>query len=160
MRATAEGEEDAEHDRAKARAVPVVVVVGALPRGEAIGNEVVVASTAGALQDVGDNGQAGLAVRSLLDGGLDLGLRGALGDLDAGLLVLLVLLGLGALGGELLLDLVGVEGTGLLAVGFVDIILGGRGGDAEEVVEGDIRTLEGGDLVTKTENLTVWMRAS
>jgi hypothetical protein len=31
----------------------------------------------------------------------------------------------GALGGELLLDLVRVQGAGLLAVGLVDLVLGG-----------------------------------
>lgn len=156
MRAAAQGEEDAEHDGAQAGAVPVVVVVGALPRREAIGHKVVVASTPGAFQDVGDDGQAGLSVRSLLDGGLDLGLRGGLGDVDTGLLVLLVLFGLGTLGGELLLYLVGVEGTRLLAVGLVDIILGGRGGDAQNIVEGNVGAFEGGDLVTDTEDLAIW----
>lgn len=85
---------------AQPRPVPAVVVLGALPHGEAVGDEVVVARAARAPQDVRDDGEAGLAVASGLDGGLDLGLRRRLRYGDAGFLAALVLLGgLRALGG-------------------------------------------------------------
>ncbi|KUI62078.1 hypothetical protein VP1G_11327 [Cytospora mali] len=106
--AAAEGEEDAEHDGAQARAVALVEVVGALPDGEAVGHEVVVAGAAGPLEDVGDDGQARL------------------------------------------------PGPRLLAVGLVDVILAGGWGDAQEVVEGHVGTLVGGELVAEAEDFAIW----
>ena len=156
--AAAGDEEDAEHGGAQAGPVAVVVVLGALPRGEAVGQEVVVAVAAGSAQDVGDDGQAGLALRGALDGRLELGRGGLLGHPDArlGLLVLgLVLLGLGALGGELLADLVGMELARLLLVRLVDVIVARAAGDAEELVEGDIGALVGDQLVADAEDLAV-----
>lgn len=119
-------DEDAEHDGAEARAVPRVVVVGALPQREAVGQEVVVAVPRRPAQDVCDEGEAGLALRGALDGRLCLGGRGLLGGLA----------GLCAVVSEVLLHLVRVERARLLAVGAVDVLLRGRGGDAEDVVKG------------------------
>lgn len=96
-------EQAAEEDGAEARAVAAVVVLGALPGGEAVLEEVVVAVAAGPAQDVGGDGEAGLALAGLLDGGLELGGAWGPGDLDALGLVLL-----GALGHDLLAHLVRV----------------------------------------------------
>lgn len=157
MRRAAGEQEDAHDHGAEAGPVARVVVLGALPLGEAVAQEVVVALAAGAAEDVGHDGQAGLAVRGALDGGLDLGLGGLLGDFHAALGLLgLGLGGGGALGGEGLLDLVRVQGAGFLAVGLVDLVLGGGGLDADVVVEGDVGALVGRDLVAKAEDFAVW----
>ncbi len=156
--AAAGNEEDAEHGGTETGPVAVVVVLGALPRGEAVGQEVVVAVAAGPAQDVGDDGEAGLALRGALDGGLDLGRGGLFGHADArlGLLVLgLVLLGLCALGGELLADLVGMELARLLLVRLVDVIVARAAGDAEELVEGDVGALVGDQLIADAEDFAV-----
>lgn len=114
----------------------------------------VVAVAAGPAQDVGDEGQAGLALRGLLNGDIDLGLGGWL---DAGLLIAVLVLALGAVGLELALDLVRVQGARLLAVGLGDVVLGCRREDAEDVVEGGRGVgLMGRDLVADAEDFSVW----
>lgn len=148
---TAGNEEQTDHDSAQARAVPIVVVVGALPKREAIGDEVVVALAAGPAQDASDERQTRLAVGRLLDGLVDLALRGRLGGA-----ILAGLLGLGALGAQLLGDLVGVQRARLLAVCLVDVVLRRRGRDAEDVVEGRVGVgFVRGNLVADAEDFTV-----
>jgi hypothetical protein len=113
---------------------------------------VIIAFAALATQDVGDEREACLALRGELDGILDLGLRGALCAL---------FLALCALGAELLGDLVRVEGASLCAVGLVDVVLGGRVCDAEDLVEGGGGvSLVGGDLVADAEDFAIWERWS
>lgn len=150
VEAAAADEQAADEDGAEARAVAAVVVLGALPGGEAVLEEVVVAVAAGPAQDVGDDGEAGLALAGLLDSGLQL--RGARrpGDLDALGLVLP-----GALGHDLLAHLVRVQGARLALVGLVDLVLGRGRRDAEEVVEGHVRTLVQGELIADAEDLAV-----
>jgi hypothetical protein len=150
----ADEDEDTEDGGAEAGAVPVVVVVGALPGREAVLEEVVVAIAVGSAKDLADEAEASLALRGGLDGGADLLLRGGLDGLA-------LLLELVALGLELLLDLVGVEGAGDLAVGLGDVVDGGLGADAEELVEGRLRVLlVGDDLVADAEDFTIWKRRS
>lgn len=140
-------EERAQHGGAQARAVPVVVVVGALPEGEAVRQEVVVAVPQRPAQDVGDEREARLALRGVLDGGVDLRLGGRLA-------VLLLAAGPGLL--ELLLDLVRVQGARLLAVGLGDVVVRRRARDAQDVVEGGRRVaLVRRDLVADAEDLTI-----
>lgn len=156
-------EEDARDSGAQTGAVTVVVVLGALPRGEAVAEEVVVAVAHRPTQDVGDDGQAGLALRGALDGGLDLSGGGRLDHLRTRLAAILLLklgfllLGLDALGLELLLDLVRVQLAGLLLVGLVDVIETGGLADAEELVEGDVGPLVGDELVADSEDFAVYV---
>lgn len=113
---TTTNQEHTNEDRAKAGAVPVVVVVGTLPQREAVRDEVVVAVAARPTKNVGNQGKARLTVRRLLHSLLDHGSRGGLGGA-------ILLGGFGVLGSDLLGDLVGVKRAGLLAVGFVDVVL-------------------------------------
>lgn len=59
---------------------------------------------------------------------------------------------------EALAGLVGVDGSALLAVGFVDFVLGGRGFDADKGVESDIVTFVESYFISQTEDLVVWMQ--
>lgn len=137
MRRTTSKDKEPRNHGPETRPIPRVVILGPLPGREAIGDEVIIPLPPGAAQDVGDDAQPSLTVRGALDGGLDLGVGGLFGDVHAVLALLGRLLGLlCALGGELLLDLVRVEGARLLAVGLVDLVLGGRGRYAEEFVKG------------------------
>ena len=157
--AAADKDKKAEQDGAEARPVAVVVVLGTLPDGEAVGEEMVVAVALGSAQDVGHDAQAGLHLRGALHSSADLAGRWALGDIDAGLLVAaaaLLLSLLSAVGRELLLDLVRVELPCLLAVRLVDVVEGGRGRDANKVVKCDFGAEGGGELVANAEDLTVW----
>ena len=159
VRCAAGDEEDAEDGGAQARAVAVVVVFGALPRGEAVREEVVIAVATRPAQDVGDDGQAGLTAFGALDGGLDLGGGGRLRRRGARLALLflgLLLLGLEALSGELLPDFVGMEQPRPLLVGLVDVIDACRSLHAQEVIEGDIVSLMCNEFVTNTEDLAVY----
>lgn len=114
-----------------------------------------------ATQDVSNEGEPRLALRGLLHGGIDLGLRGRLCDVDTGLLLALVLASLGAIGLELLLNLVRMQRARLLAVGLGNVIMRGRGRDLEDVVEcGAGVSFVGGDLVADAEDFTVWTSAS
>jgi hypothetical protein len=126
---TSDNKEQANHDGTQAGSVAVVVVVGALPQREAIGEEMIISVALGSAQDVGDQRQTGLSLTGLLNGGLDLSRSGRLDGSTS----LLVLAGLGA---HLLLDLVGVQRARLLAVGLGDVVERGRRGDAEDVVKG------------------------
>lgn len=147
--------EQAQHDGAQAGPVAVVVVVGALPEREAVGEEVVVPLAGRAAQDVGDEGQAGLALRGLLDGGPDLGRSGRLRDVHAARLGLLGG-GFGAVRLELLLHLVRVQRPRLLAVCLVDVILRRAREDAQDVVKRSpgVRLVRR-DLVADAEDLAV-----
>lgn len=80
-------------------------------------------------EDVSDDIQAGRALVCLFDGVVDLALGGTLVYIDALLLVLLLGLGLvlGAVCDKSALDLVRVQETGFLAIGFVEVILTGVG---------------------------------
>lgn len=143
MHGTSAHEEGAEHGRAQPGPVPVVVVVGALPEGEAVRQEVVVAVPQRPAQDVGDEGEARLAFRGILDGRVDL----RLGRRLARLLVALL---------QLLLDLVRVQGARLPAVRLGDLVVRRRRRDAEDVVEcrrgiGLVR----GNLVADAEDLAI-----
>jgi hypothetical protein len=83
-------------------------------------------------------------------------LGGLFDDFDAGLGSFgLGLCGGRALGGELLLDLVRVQGARLLAVGFVDLVLGGGGLDAQEVVEGYLGRFVRCEFVAEAEDFAV-----
>jgi hypothetical protein len=94
--------------------------------------EVIVAFTARATQDVGHQIQASRASIGILDSSLNLTLRRTLVDIDT-LLRLGLALVLGVVGNEGTLDLVGVEDSGLLAVGLGDLFLIGIGADLKEV---------------------------
>lgn len=119
-------QEHTNHDCSEARSVPVVVVIRALPQGEAIPQKVIIAIPLRPLQDVHNQRQARLRLARLLDGLVE----GALGGL-----LRIGALGL-AVGLELLLDLVRVQGARLGAVGLGDVVDGGGWRDAENVVEG------------------------
>lgn len=108
-----------------------------------------------ASQDVGHYTKTRKSVTGSLCGGIDLGLRGALGDVHARLLALGSPFAGGAVGDELLLDLVGVQGARLLTVGLVDVVLVGTGLDAEEVVEAHIDALRSLDLVAQAEDFLI-----
>lgn len=138
-------EEDAKDGSAQAGAVAVVVVVGALPEREAVVEEMIVAVALGALEDVDDEGEAGLALTSALDRRGELSLGGGFG------IGVLLLLGL-----ELLLHLVGVQCLGLLAVGLGDVVLAGVRADAQDVVEGARGVgLVVDELIADAENLAI-----
>lgn len=133
MRAAAEDEEQPNQHGAQARPEPRVVVSGALPLGEAVLEEMVVALAAGPAEDVGDGVEAGGTFVGFLDGGGDFALRGALVDVDAGLGGFGPGLVRGAVGDEAALDLVRVQLTRSLAVGLVEFVLVGAGLDTEEI---------------------------
>lgn len=128
VKTTTYNEEKANDNRAQAGAVSVVVVIGALPEREAIGEEVVVSVALGATEDVGDEGETSLSLAGLLHSSLDLSIGRRL-SLCASLLVLC------SLGSHSLSDLVRVQISGLLAIGLGNVIERGRGRDAEDVVE-------------------------
>jgi hypothetical protein len=109
----------------------------------------VVSLTLGALEDVGNDGQTLVASGDLLHVRINLPLGGDSGLL-AGLLALPRIVG-----DEDLAGLVGVQLARALAVGFGQVVLGGAGLDAEQVVKGDIGTLGGSDLVTEAEDFMV-----
>lgn len=147
--AASDEDEEAGQHGPEPRAEPGVVVAGALPLGEAIVQEVVVALPAGAAQDVGHDSEARKAVAGGLRRGLDLGRGRALAAVRAGLA------GAGLAGDERLLDLVGMQRAGALLVGLVDVVLVRGGRDAEEVVEGDSQALGGLDLIAETEDFLI-----
>jgi hypothetical protein len=93
---------------------------------------VVVTLAVRAAEDVGDEVQTGGAGVGVSDCGVNLALRRTLVDIDpfVGLGLALVL---GVVGDEGALDLVRVDGSGLLAVGLGDLFLIGIGTDLEEV---------------------------
>lgn len=61
----------------------------------------------------------------------------------------------GSIGDELLLDLVGMEGSRPLAIGLVDVVLVGIGLDAYEIVEADADTFGSFDFITETKDFLV-----
>lgn len=112
----------------------------------------VISLTAGALEDFGDDSEALVGDGGIFDEGVDLALGGGLGDLLALLFVLEDALGL-----EGLARLVRVLLARLLADGLVQLVLRGRGLDAEQIVEGDVGAIVGDDFVAEAEDLVVWM---
>jgi hypothetical protein len=74
--------------------------------------------------------------------------------MNSRLALLLVLAG-GLVGDELALGFVRVQELGLLTVSLVDVVLVGRGLDAEEVIEGDLWAFRSGDLVAKSKDFLV-----
>jgi hypothetical protein len=114
----------------------------------------IVSLALGALEDVRNHRQPLVAGGDLLEVRIDLLLGGALADLDAGGLALLLVLLL-EVGDELLAGLVRMKLCRLLAVGLVQLVLRCAGLDAEKVVEGDIVALGGGNLVADAEDLVV-----
>ncbi|KAH8716190.1 hypothetical protein HC256_004969 [Beauveria bassiana] len=118
--------EQADNDGAQAGPVAVVVVVGALPQREPVGQEVVVAVARRALEDAHNQRQARLAVRRLLHGRIDLRRRGHLARLAA-------VLGLAR--PQLLPHLVRMELARLLAVCLRNGVLRGMLRDVQNVVE-------------------------
>lgn len=155
MNRTTANKEQTKHDGAQAGSVAVVVVVGALPEREAVGEEVVVAVSRRSLEDVGNERQASLLLGRLLDGSLDFGRRGSLGGLRAGLVALLPL-ALCFVCAKLLRHLVGMQRSCPLAVGLADVILRGRVGDTEDVVKGRGRVgLVGGNLIADAKDFAI-----
>lgn len=154
VHASADDEEQASQDRSQARAVPVVVVISALPQGEAVGEEVIISHATGPAENVGNETEARLFLTGLLDGSSNVGLGEWLAGLDARLF--LGIAALGSLGSQLLLDLVGVKRTGLLAVRLGDFVLRGRGGNIEDVVKGRARVyFVSRNLVSNAEDFTI-----
>jgi hypothetical protein len=149
VHSTAHDDQHAKENRAEAWAEAGVVVARAPPCGEAIAQEMVVSLTLGALEDVGNDGQTLVASGDLLHVRINLPLGGDSGLL-AGLLALPRIVG-----DEDLAGFVGVQLARALAVGFGQVVLGGAGLDAEQVVKGDIGTLGGSDLVTEAEDFMV-----
>ena len=129
---TTENEEQTEQHGAQTRTESRVVVAGTLPQGEAILKEVVVTLAIRAAEDVGDEVQTGRPGVGVSDCGINLALSRTLVDIDP-LVGLGLVLVLGVVGDEGTLDLVRVDGSGLLAVGFGDLFLIGIGTDLEEV---------------------------
>lgn len=138
MPAAADRNEESQQHGEETRSEAGVVVAGALPLGEAVAQEVIVPLSARSAQDVGHDAEARESIAGSFGGGLDLCLGRALGDMDARLLALGLLLPFARrlVGDELVLDLVGVDKAGSLLIALIDLILAGRGGDAQEVVEG------------------------
>lgn len=132
MSTTTENEEQTEQHGAQTRTESRVVVAGTLPQGEAILKEVVVTLAIRAAEDVGDEVQPGRPGVGVSDCGINLALSRTLVDIDP-LVGLGLVLVLGVVGDEGTLDLVRVDGSGLLAVGFGDLFLIGIGTDLEEV---------------------------
>lgn len=156
MDPSANNKKQSRHDGSQTRAVSVVVVVGALPQWEAIREEVVITFPTGTTKDVGDEGETRLLLARLLDCGFYFGRSRWF---DARLLLLGI--ALSSVGPELLLDLVRVEGTSLLAVGFRDVVLRGRGRNSQDVVECRTRVrLVGCDFVANAENFTIYVALS
>lgn len=120
-------QENANHDSPKTRSIPIVIVISPLPQREPIPQKVVIAVPLWAPQNIRNQRQSRLRVACLLDSLVELTFGGLL-RIDA-------LLGL-EVGLELLLDLVGVQGAGLGAVGFGDVVNGSGGDNVEDVVEG------------------------
>lgn len=119
----------------------------------------VVSLALGALEEVGNDRQALVAGRDLLQVRIDFLLRGAFGDLDTGRLALLLVVLL-VLVDKALAGLVGMEPCRLLAVGLVQFVLRCAGLDAKEVVESDIGALCKSNLVADAEDLMVCCSAS
>lgn len=148
--AAADEEEDTEHGSSEARAIPIVVVVASFPGGETVGKEVIIAITLGTAQDLANKTEASLAIHCNLHGSIDLLLRERLD-------VLALLLRLVALALELLLDLVGVEGSGDFAIGLGDFVNGGTLANANELIEGEVGVLPVGlKLIADAEDFAVW----
>ena len=158
---TAEEEEKTNDHGTKTRTVALVVEASASPLGEAIVQEVIVTFPLGTAQDVDDQTEALEAGRSLLGELVDLALGGllVLVDVGGGLRTGLGVRWLGrAVGSEpIAASLVGVHGARELAVGLCDLIVAGTRLDAGEVVEGDIGSLGGLDLVLEAEDLVVFL---
>jgi hypothetical protein len=110
---------------------------------------VIVALALRTLEDVGDDGQTLIAGSGLLEVRIDFPLRG-----NSRLLASLLALFRIAVD-EDLAGLIGVQFAGALAVGLGQVVLGGAGLDAEQVVKGDIGTLCGSDFIAEAEDFMV-----
>ena len=108
MSCTADKDEQASQHREKTRSEARIVVTSTLPLWESIAEEVIVALSARASQDVGHYTQARKAIAGCLGCGVDLCFRRALGDMNARFLALGFSFASRFLGDELLLDFVGV----------------------------------------------------
>lgn len=157
MACTANKNEEASQHGKETWTESSIVVSRSLPGREAIRQKVVISLSSRSTEDVRDYSETRETVAGILRSGLDFGLAWRLSDMYA--LLSILLLGLVFAGrlvcDELLLDLVRVESAGLLAVGLVDVVLGSRGLDAEEVVERDALAFGGLDFVTQAEDLLV-----
>lgn len=129
-------DEQSEQHGAQTRSEALIVVAGSTPCWEAVIEEVVVACTLWATQDVGDYSETGESGRGFLVEGIELLLGGlsVLRDLNSRLLTRLFgsRLGLGEGRDEALASLVRVNYSALLTVGLVDVVLGGGWLDADE----------------------------
>jgi hypothetical protein len=159
MHASAHDQEHTHENGAEPGTETLVVVAAASPRWEAISQEVVVSLTLRALEHVRNDGQPLIASSDLLEVCVDFLLGGALAHFHARCLALLLVVLL-VLVDELLAGLVGMKLRRLLAVGLVQLVLRRAGLDSEELVEGDIVALGGGNLVADTEDLMVCLDVS
>jgi len=150
VEATTHDQEQTKEHGTEARAETLVVISSASPLGETILQEVVVPRAVRAFQDVRNDSESLVGFGGRFDEGVDLLLRRRLGDRLALLLVLEDALGL-----EALARLVGMDVARLFAVRLVQLVLRGRGLDAEQVVEGDVGAIVGHDLVADAEDLVV-----
>lgn len=127
MSSTAKDQQQTSQHGPQPRPEPRVVITGTLPLGEAVLEEVVVAFTGRATEDIGDDVQTGGSLVGFADGLVDLALRWTLVDVDALLRGLRFGLVLGGVGDEGALDLVRVYEARFLAVSFVEGVLVGVG---------------------------------
>lgn len=93
----------------------------------------IVPLAAGTLEDLRDNCQPGISFSGFFQEGLDFALRGRLADVHAWLLGLLVGRATGARGDEVAFGFVWVEGFGLFAEGFDEVVLARGRFHADEV---------------------------
>jgi hypothetical protein len=149
VHSTTHDDQHTDENRAEAWAEASIVISRAPPCGKAVAQEVIVALALRTLEDVGDDGQTLITSSGLLEVRIDFPL-GWDSRLLAGLLALFRIAV-----DEDLAGLVGVQFAGALAVGLGQVVLGGAGLDAEQVVKGDIGTLCGSDLIAEAEDFMV-----
>jgi len=148
---------EANKNRAESRSETRVIVSSALPLWKPVGQEMIVTLTSWTTQDVGDYTQSRESIRCSLTSSRDFRLGWSLAHVHTWLLLasFWFVFACGSIGDELLLDLVGMEGSRPLAIGLVDVVLVGIGLDAYEIVEADADTFGSFDFITETKDLLV-----
>jgi len=153
VHAASANDEEAQENRAQTWAETRIVVPCALPLGEPVPEEVIVAFARWALEDLGDDGQALVSGSGIFHEGIAL----LLGRLPVHAHATLVL-ARSKFGLEVAVCLIRVNELRLLAIGLVELVLGSRGLDAQQIVEGYIVAIVGSDFGLEFEDFMIWRR--
>lgn len=126
--------EQADQYRPQSRPVAGIVVSSALPLGESVPEKVIVSVTRRATEDTHDGIQAGCPLGGFLDCLVDLAFRRTFRDVDAGFLPPGLVAGLPrVVCNECPFNLVRMQLSGELSIGFVNLVEVGVWFDAQEV---------------------------